>query len=139
MYSQVLWGTLPMGWVLGGSWVPWSALPWLTPRPCLLIPRIGPTPQDAGGSVLRRLGAARLSPTVMSLYYQVWGSIPQWMDAVGPQRQWVLLDGLAFPGLPWSFPAKLLIKILLYFFPGWGCVFQGAMPQVGSTFMPLHG
>lgn len=26
--SQVLWGTLPMGWVLAGG-VLWGALPWL--------------------------------------------------------------------------------------------------------------
>lgn len=76
MCSQMLWGTLPMGWVLGGSWVLWSALPWLTRRPCLLLPRIGPTGQDAGDSVLHWLGDVRLSPTVMSLYSGVWGSIP---------------------------------------------------------------
>lgn len=75
----------------------------------------------------------------MSLYYGVCGSIPYWMGTVGPHIQWVLLDSLAFPGLPWSFPAKSLIKTFSYFFPVWGCAFQGAMPQLGSTLVPLHG
>lgn len=76
MCSQMLWGILPMGWVLGGSWVPWSAHPWLTPRPGWLLPRIGPTPQDARGSVLLWLGGVRLSPTVMSLCSGVCSSVP---------------------------------------------------------------
>lgn len=118
MCSLMLWGTLPMGWVLGGSWVLWSALPWLTPRPCLLLPRIGPTPQDAGDSVVHWLGDVRLSPTV-----RLWGlglnpivdgccGAPYPVGAVG----WP-----GIPRAPMEFPAswllKSLIKTLLYFFP----------------------
>lgn len=91
VFSQMLWGTLPMGWVLGGSWVLWSALPdWFHSTGCW-----GLNPALAGWC-----GAQPHSDES-----GVWGSAPQCMDAVGPQAQpqQVLLGGLAFPGLPWIF------------------------------------
>lgn len=94
---------------------------------------------------LHWLGAGALSPTPVRLCRGVWGSAPQRLGATGPraQPQWVPWGGLAHPGVPWGFQPLGCSNHSLkpnYICSQAGAVsLRGAMPQVGSTPVPLGG
>lgn len=94
---------------------------------------------------LHWLGAGALSPMPVRLCRGVWGSAPQRLGATGPraQPQRVPWGGLAHPGVPWGFQPLGCSNHSLkpnYICSQAGAVsLRGAMPQVGSTPVPLGG